>query len=188
MDVKSQLSSLFKGVQQNYDQGLINKRENPVNPISSKDIESISLEVSQISFSQSNNQTTLQVELFSFSMTSGSVNGIETPNFSLKDIGYEGKPFDELTQDDAKALVAEDGFFGIAQTAERLANFVLNGAGSDIEKLRAGREGIIQGFKEAEAIWGETLPDISYNTLNKALESIDKALIDMGVPVLDAKA
>ena len=74
----------------------------------------------------------------------------------------------------------------MAQTAQRLADFVLNGAGDDASMLRAGREGIIQGFEEAQEIWGETLPDISYRTLEKALETIDTAMAQKGIPVLDA--
>jgi len=67
--------------------------------------------------------------------------------FSLSDIGYEGKPIADLSQDEAKALVADDGFFGITQTSERIANFVLMGAGDDVEMLKAGREGILRGLR-----------------------------------------
>jgi hypothetical protein len=31
--------------------------------------------------------------------------------FTLADIGYTGKPIGQLSQDEAKALVADDGFF-----------------------------------------------------------------------------
>ena len=42
------------------------------------------------------------------------LSGKETQNgMSLKNIGYEGKPITELTQDEAKELVSEDGFFGM---------------------------------------------------------------------------
>ncbi|MCK4975075.1 MAG: hypothetical protein KAR81_07460, partial [Sulfurimonas sp.] len=72
----------------------------------------------------------------------------------LSDIGYSGKPIAELSQEEATELVSEDGFFGVTQTSERIANFVINGAGGDESMMRAGREGMIQGFKEAEAMWG----------------------------------
>ena len=103
----------------------------------------------------------------------------------LASIGYEGDPIASLSQDEAKTLVSDEGFFGIDQTAKRLSDFVLNGAGQDIDKLRAGRSGIIEGFKQAEALWGEKLPQISYDTLDKALESIDKAMSEMGYSVID---
>lgn len=105
---------------------------------------------------------------------------------SLADIDYTGKPISELSQEEAKELVSEDGFFGISQTSERIADFVLNGAGDDIDKLKAGREGILRGFKEAEVMWGGKLPDISYETINKAVEMIDKKLNLLGTSILDS--
>ncbi len=103
-------------------------------------------------------------------------------------IGYTGKPLKEITPKEAKELVSEEGFFGVKQTSARLADFVLSGGGDNIDRLKAGREGIIQGFKEAEAIWGEKLPDISYETLNKALETIDQKIESLGGKILDTTA
>ena len=111
--------------------------------------------------------------------------GQQADMFKLSDIGYDGKPIGELTQDEAKALVADDGFFGIAQTSQRIADFVVMGAGSDVEKLKAGRSGMLQGFKDAEAMWGGKLPDISYTTMQKALEMVDAKLSELGGSVLD---
>ncbi|WP_458699468.1 hydrogenase-4 component G [Sulfurospirillum sp. 1307] len=105
--------------------------------------------------------------------------------FSLADIGYDGKPIGDLSQDEAKKLVSEDGFFGIKKTSDRIANFVLNGAGDDVEKLKSGREGILRGFSEAEELWGKKLPDISYETINKSVEMIDKKLAELGATILD---
>lgn len=103
----------------------------------------------------------------------------------LQNIGYEGKPIAELSQDEAAELVAEDGFFGIAQTSQRIAEFVINGAAGNEDLLRAGREGILQGFKEAEEIWGGELPEISQETMQRSLEMIDKAMADLGYSILD---
>jgi len=102
----------------------------------------------------------------------------------LKEIGYTGTPIPDLSQEEAAALVADDGFFGIAKTAARISDFVINGAGTDESLLRAGREGILQGFKEAEALWGGKLPEISYKTIDKALEAIDMRLNELGYPIL----
>ena len=102
----------------------------------------------------------------------------------LSGIGYDGKPIAQLSQDEAKELVSEDGFFGITKTAERIANFVLSGAGNDEDLLRAGRQGILQGFKEAEAMWGGKLPDISYKTIEKATQIIDTAMHEMGYAII----
>lgn len=99
---------------------------------------------------------------------------------TLEAIGYDGKPIAELSQEEAAELVAEEGIFGIAKTSERLSQFVLTGAGDDIEMLRAGRKGIIAGYKEAEAMWGGELPEISQKTLEKSLEQIDAHIASLG--------
>jgi len=112
----------------------------------------------------------------------------QAETFNLADIGYNGKPIADLTQDEAKELVSEDGFFGIKKTSQRIADFVLNGAGDDVDKLKAGREGILRGFKEAEKLWGGKLPDISYDTIDKAVEMIDKKLAELGESVIDTSA
>lgn len=103
-------------------------------------------------------------------------------------IGYTGKTISDMTPDEAKQLVSEEGYFGISQTSARLADFVLNGGGDDIEKLKAGREGIVRGFNEAEKLWGDKLPDISYETLDKALSKIDEKIASVGGSVLDTTA
>jgi hypothetical protein len=105
--------------------------------------------------------------------------------FTLADIGYTGKPIGDLTQDEAKELVSEDGFFGIEQTSQRIADFVINGAGDDPELLKAGLEGIMRGFKEAEEMWGDKLPQISYDTIKRADELIKEHMQELGIPVLD---
>ncbi len=106
----------------------------------------------------------------------------------LGSIGYDGKPLQELTQDEAKALISDDGFFGIPQTSARIADFVLAGAGDDVEKLKAGREGILRGYQQAQRAWGGELPELSQKTLDQALEKVDKKLESLGVNVLDENA
>ncbi len=103
----------------------------------------------------------------------------------LQEIGYEGKPIGQLSQDEAAELISDEGFFGVVQTSDRIADFVLLGAGGDETLLREGREGILRGFKEAEILWGETLPDIAYETIEKAVQKIDQALQDSGYNLLD---
>jgi len=106
----------------------------------------------------------------------------------LGDIGYEGKPIASLSQTEAAELVSEDGFFGITQTSERIANFVINGSGGDEGMMRAGREGMLQGFKDAEQMWGGELPEISQITMQKSIEMVDKAMHDLGFSILNEEA
>ncbi|MBA3025934.1 MAG: hypothetical protein FP820_05925 [Sulfurimonas sp.] len=106
----------------------------------------------------------------------------------LNDVGYGGKPIAELSKDEAAALVSEDGMFGIKQTSQRIADFVINGAGGDESKLRAGREGMLLGFKQAEEMWGGKLPEISQITMQKATEIVDMAMNDLGFSIFNKEA
>lgn len=113
------------------------------------------------------------------------VNEVQEFKDFLSDIGYEGKPISSLSQEEATELVSEDGFFGIKQTSERISQFVIMGSGGDEEMLREGKKGILQGFDEAEKLWGGKLPDIAYETISKAVEMIDKALVEGGFSIID---
>ncbi|RLA76688.1 MAG: hypothetical protein DRG78_18600 [Epsilonproteobacteria bacterium] len=103
----------------------------------------------------------------------------------LSGIGYEGGPIAELSQSEAAELVSEDGLFGIKQTSERIANFVINGAGGDEDRMRAGREGMLLGFAQAEQMWGGELPEISQQTMQAAIEMVDKAMHEAGYSILN---
>ena len=104
-------------------------------------------------------------------------------NFTL-----ENKPLSELTPEEAASLVSDDGYYGVAKTSRRIADFVLNGAGDDMERLKQGREGVLRGFEEAEKIWGGKLPDISYQTIEKALKSIDDKISELGGNIVETTA
>jgi len=108
---------------------------------------------------------------------------------TLDDIGYKGKPIAELSQEEASELVSEDGFFGVEKTSQRMADFVLEGAGDDVEKLKAGRNGLIDGYNQAQKMWGkEDLPDINKQTLDSALKKIDDRFEELGINIIDEKA
>ncbi len=94
----------------------------------------------------------------------------------LANIGYEGKPITDLTSDEANELLSDDGFFGITQTSDRVANFVFSFSGDDIELLEKGREGVVQGFEEALKLFGGELPEISHKTQERTLALIDEKI------------
>lgn len=103
-------------------------------------------------------------------------------------IGYEGKPINELSSEEAAELIGEDGFFGVNKTSDRVAGFVISGAGDNLDKLKAGREGVIQGFKDAERIWGGELPKIAYETQDRTLKLIDDRIAELGGAILNSEA
>jgi len=141
------------------------------------------LEFSMTTESYSSNSFVAQSGTSDINKVKDILSGIDTSK-----IGYTGKPLQDLTTDEAKTLVSEDGYFGITKTSARLADFVLSGGGNDVEKLKSGREGIIKGFKDAEAMWGGKLPDISQKTLDSALAKIDKKIEELGGNAIDTKA
>lgn len=106
----------------------------------------------------------------------------------LKDVGYSGKNIPNLSPDEAKKVVADDGFFGVNQTAQRIADFVIKGAGNNESLLNAGRAGIMQGFADAQKAWGTKLPDISQQTITKATDIINQKMSDLGYSILNTNA
>lgn len=109
-------------------------------------------------------------------------------SIDLSKVGYNGKPIHTLSQDEAKALISEDGFFGITKTSQRIADFIINGAGDDINRLKAGKDGMLRGFEEAKKMWGGELPDISKETITKSIEKIDKRIATLGGNAIDIQA
>ncbi|RZV14833.1 hypothetical protein D3M61_02420 [Aliarcobacter butzleri] len=114
--------------------------------------------------------TDQQSDVLSF-LNGGTSNGL-----TLSDLGYQGKPILQLSQDEATQLVSEDGFFGVTQTSDRVAGFVLSFSGDNLDILQKGREGIVKGFEEAEKLFGGQLPEISYKTQERTLALIDEKI------------
>lgn len=84
------------------------------------------------------------------------------------------KGIEDLTQAEAQELVAEDGYFGVEQTSDRIVEFAIGMAGGDPGRLDAILQGIDQGFREAEKAFGGTLPEISYQTYDAIRQKLDQ--------------
>ena len=78
-----------------------------------------------------------------------------------------------LTQTDAQELVADDGYFGVEKTSDRIFNFAIGIAGGDPTRIDAIREGVEKGFQDAYDAFGGWLPDISYNTYDAVMAKLD---------------
>ncbi|ECO3020137.1 hypothetical protein FXV32_04125 [Campylobacter coli] len=101
---------------------------------------------------------------------------------------YNGKNPLTMNTDELNQLISEEGFFGIDNTANRIADFVIKGAGNDVEKLKKGLEGIKQGFEQAEKIWGGELPQISQDTIEATIKKVSDRIDELGGKTLDLKA
>ena len=81
---------------------------------------------------------------------------------------------DEATQLQAQKDVAEDGYWGVKQTSDRIIDFATALTGGDPDKIEEMREAFKKGYKQAEKTWGGELPEISKKTYDAVLEKFDK--------------
>ncbi|MGN1084015.1 MAG: hypothetical protein ACI4QX_03360, partial [Lachnospiraceae bacterium] len=72
----------------------------------------------------------------------------------------------------AQKDIAEDGYWGVEQTSERLFSFAKAISGGDTSKADTLIKAMEKGFKQATKSWGDTLPDICQKTLDSATEKI----------------
>ncbi|HFQ90380.1 MAG TPA: hypothetical protein ENK27_09935 [Desulfobulbus sp.] len=79
-----------------------------------------------------------------------------------------------LTPGTARELVAEDGYFGVEKTSDRIVEFAKTTAGGDPSRIDAIREGISRGFDEARKAFGGRLPDISRETYDAVMDKLDQ--------------
>ena len=75
---------------------------------------------------------------------------------------------DAATKAQAQKDIAEDGYWGITQTSQRLFDFASALAGDDEGKMKEMQEAMEKGFKQATGTWGKDLPEISSKTLDAA--------------------
>ncbi|MCK4503029.1 MAG: hypothetical protein KAU22_08325, partial [Desulfuromonadales bacterium] len=81
--------------------------------------------------------------------------------------------FETMTPEEAQTLVAEDGYFGVDQTSQRIVDFAINGFGNDPSRLEEMKDAIDQGFKDAQQAFGGALPEISQQTYDAIMEKLD---------------
>ena len=78
-----------------------------------------------------------------------------------------------ITQEEAVELIADDGYFGVDQTSDRIVDFAIAIAGGDPSRLSAIKEGVEKGFNEALEAFNGWLPDISYDTFDAVMNKLD---------------
>lgn len=88
---------------------------------------------------------------------------------------------DAATKAQAQADIADDGYWGVAQTSQRILDFataLTGGDPSQIEKMRAAFE---KGYQKAANTWGGNLPDISAKTYQAVMDGFDKLAKEAGI-------
>lgn len=81
---------------------------------------------------------------------------------------------DPATKAQAQADIAEDGYWGVNATSDRIVDFAVALAGDDPDKLEEMRAAFQKGFDQATKTWGGELPDISQRTYDAVMEKFDK--------------
>ncbi len=70
----------------------------------------------------------------------------------------------------AKKDIAEDGYWGVDQTSERIFSFATALSGGNDAKMQEMVKAVEKGFKEATKTWGKNLPDISNKTFDAVMK------------------
>lgn len=81
---------------------------------------------------------------------------------------------DPATKAQAQADIAEDGYWGVNATSDRIVDFAVALAGDDPDKLEEMRAAFQKGFDQATKTWGGELPEISQKTYDAVMEKFDK--------------
>ena len=88
---------------------------------------------------------------------------------------------DAATKAQAEKDIAEDGYWGVEQTSDRIIDFAKALTGGDPSKIEEMREAFKKGYKMAEQTWGGKLPDISQRTYDAVMEKFDKMAEEAGL-------
>ena len=81
---------------------------------------------------------------------------------------------DAATKLQAQADIAEDGYWGVKQTSDRIIDFANALTGGDPDKIEEMREAFKKGYAQAEKTWGGSLPDISKQTYEAVMKKFDE--------------
>lgn len=88
---------------------------------------------------------------------------------------------DPATKLQAQADIAEDGYWGVSQTSQRILDFATALTGGDPGKIEEMRSAFEKGYKLAEKKWGGSLPSISQQTYDAVQKGFDKMAEDAGI-------
>lgn len=74
---------------------------------------------------------------------------------------------------EAAAAIADDGYWGVEQTASRIFEFAVAQAGGDVGRLQKIRDAIDKGYGQALEAMGGWLPEISQRTIERVHAQLD---------------
>ena len=90
---------------------------------------------------------------------------------------------DPATKAQAQADIAEDGYWGVNQTSDRIIQFATALTGGDPDKIEEMRDAFKKGYAQAEETWGGELPEISKQTYDAVMKKFDDLAAEAGLTV-----
>lgn len=99
--------------------------------------------------------------------------GKQITQSNILDAIQKGK-FSEEDIEQAKKDTAEDGYWGVEQTSDRLVKFATALTGGDPDKLDSMIEAFEKGYAEAEKQWGGELPELTQRTREATLKKFQE--------------
>lgn len=86
----------------------------------------------------------------------------------------EGKvDVDPETSAQAQKDIAEDGYWGVKETSDRLVSFAKALSGGDPSKANLMIDSVKKGFEQATKAWGDGLPSICKDTLDATISKLE---------------
>lgn len=86
----------------------------------------------------------------------------------------EGKvQVDDATRLQAQKDIAEDGYWGVEQTSDRMLEFAKAISGGDPSKADELINAVKKGFEQAAKVWGGELPEISRKTVDATIKKLE---------------
>ena len=137
-----------------------------INKMSAKDRAAVVAQMKQESFDRQSRLSSLVSEMLSKQAGASNLASMFTPD-KLKNVSAE-----DIAQ--AKADVAEDGYWGVEQTSERMVSMAKALSGGDPAYADKMIAAIKKGFDQATEAWGEDLPDICKNTIDTAVKKMEE--------------
>ena len=107
-------------------------------------------------------------------MMGGQVNAYGKANDIWQFLRSGNYTVDAATKLQAQADIAEDGYWGVKQTSDRIIDFANALTGGDPDKIEEMRAAFEKGYKAAEKTWGGSLPDISKRTYDAVMKKFDE--------------
>ena len=164
-DTASDVKAEEAGVVYEKSTGVEKKATYSINKMSAEDRAALVQQLKQDQADRQNQLAQLVQKMFTDQAGVSKLADLFSPE-NLKDVSPE-----DIAK--AKEDVAEDGYWGVKQTSQRLFDFASALAGDDPDKMKEMQEAMEKGFKEATAAWGDELPGISKDTLAAANKLFD---------------